>query len=430
MLRELICVFYSRKLLHMKKTFYDILNKIAKSQIDNTTDPIDNDNSTVAACCQVTWGGEVKCTTVTFDDTPGSFEMRKLLCEGPPDGHPAPWDNRRVNNNSPRRGTLTVGSTCDEVDCYGVLGIYEPEPSGPDRPEVDGESCTSICSRTMKDCIRQESIRMGCSPTTSADSLKRCLLDKYKACLAEKDPLVAEPPYENPCDYYFAKCDCDKVYRSSLYESYERISNCYRQKVGDCLEREDGCQKKLANFERSFGRAINSFDLPNCETHEQLCSDIDPTDLAAKCRNAKNVVTKITRDFDKSNSKALNECLDSKDRNDHCGRCECGKDHLQRKEIFDYQMCLYKHRIGCIDNAALARCEPDFTCFSRPEDCNGIRTRTNCKECREQGGQNPSGPMGPGITRPGRNPTTPRPTRPSNPTPTGPRRGPRDEMDG
>jgi len=406
----------------MKKTFYDILNKIAKSQIDDEGPIV-----LQGACCQETWSGQVRCTEFNYE-IPANRDPQiyVAICEGP---HPSPLENPAVNNNSPRRGVFTPGATCDDVNCNEVLGIAEPGPSGPDRPEIDGESCTSICSRTMKDCIRQESIRIGCSPTTSTESLKRCLFNKYKACLAEKDPLVVEPPYENPCDYYFAKCDCDQDYRNSLYESYKRIGNCYRQKVGDCLEREDGCEKKFANFERNMGRTISRFDSPNCEMYEQLCSDIDPTDLAAKCANAKNAVGRITRDFDKSNSLALRECLDSKDRNDHCGRCECGKDHLQRKEIFDYQMCQYKHSIGCIDNAALARCEPDFTCFSRPEDCKGIRTKADCKECREQGGQNPSGPMGP--NRPGRNPTTPRPTRPNRPTnPTGPGRNPRTETDG
>ena len=421
----------------MKKTFYDILNKIAKSQIDDEGPIV-----LQGACCQETWGGQVICTEFNYE-IPANRDpqLYVAICEGP---HPSPLENPAVNNNSPKRGIFTEGAFCadddpnapgPQVNCYEVLGMEEPGPSGPDRPEVDGESCTSICNRTMKDCIRQESIRVGCQSTQSADTLKRCFLDKYRACLAEKDPLIVEPPYQEPCDYYFARCDCDKAYISDMTDSYLRIRRCYRNKVGDCLEREDSCQKKLDNLDRSFVRTLDSFmegdtgDGPNCDTYEQLCSDIDPTDLAAKCRNAKNAVRKITRDFDKSNNSALTECLASKDRNDHCGRCQCGKDHFQRKKNFDYQMCLHMHSLGCIDNAALARCEPDFTCFSRPEDCNGIRTKRDCKDCREEGGgQQPSGPMGP--TRPGR-PTTPRPTRPTRPTnPTGPRRNPRTETDG
>jgi len=411
----------------MKKNLYDILNKIAKSQIDDTTDPVDNDSPFIlqGACCVETWTGQVDCRPVNVE-VPANRDPQQYIeyfCERPlaQPGDPG------VTGNHPKRGVFTPGATCDEVDCYEVLGMEEPEPSGPSGPEIDGESCKSICAKAMGDCVEQQSIYFGCTPTKSISVLMECLLREHQACLAEKDPFTVQPPYQSPCDYYSAKCSCEEEYIRKLELLESKMTNCYETKVGQCImapDIEEECIRKLESMQRKIRSKIDSFKSTNCDLHERLCFDFDPTNLRAKCKNAKTAVSRITRDFERSNKDAAGQCLRSKDRNDHCGRCQCGKDKYQRSKIFKYQMCQYMHSIGCIDNAELAKCEPDFTCFSRPEDCPGISTKQDCKKCREEGEQNPSGP---GPTRPGRTPTTPRPGRnPTSPT----RRNPRTETDG
>ena len=378
----------------MRKKFLDILNRIAKSQIDDTTDPVDNNNPTVlqGACCTETWGGEVQCRPLNIEIPPNKDPQLYIeaFCEGD-FGRPG---EPGVDNNTSKRGVFTPGATCNDINCYEVLGIEQPGPSGPTGP--GSESCKSLCRRTMEDCIEEHSIRLGCPPTRSLFSLQNCLRDKYRDCLAETDPLTAFPRYgimRDPKDYFVARCRCDIEYGEILLEA-SNIVHCYKNEVGSCITQEESCREKLNEVQDSFLRIMNkASDAPNCKLLLELWGDPDnfPTDLDEQCKILKRLVDRITKDFDKSNNAALNECLDSKDRYDHCGRCQCGKDHVQRKEFFDYGLCQHSHRVGCISDSELEECEPDLSCFRRPEECNR-RTREDCILCGRGAGQPTIGP--------------------------------------